>query len=105
MNVSSHKSAWIVSVNMGYGHERAAYGLEDLAYGGIITANAYPGIPDRDRRLWDGTRSLYEKVSRLQPVPILGPLLFGVLDDIQKIPNFYPRRDLSKPTLQVREVY
>jgi len=105
MAFASHKKAWVVSVNMGYGHERAAYGIEDLAYGGIITANAYPGIPDGDRKLWDGTRSLYEKVSRLQPVPLLGPLLFGVLDDIQKIPDFYPRRDLSKPSLQVREVY
>ncbi|MEI7512192.1 MAG: hypothetical protein WCK01_01905 [Candidatus Uhrbacteria bacterium] len=105
MPVLSHKKAWVISVNMGYGHERAAYGIEDLASGGIITANAYPGIPDRDRALWNNTRDLYEKVSRLKPVPILGPFLFGILDDIQSIPTFYPRRDLSKPSFQVRQIY
>ncbi|HVM90894.1 MAG TPA: hypothetical protein VMU11_03290 [Verrucomicrobiae bacterium] len=99
------KKAWVVSVNMGYGHERAAYGLEDLAYGGIVTANDYPGIPERDRRLWSNTRMAYEFVSRLQPIPVLGSVFFGILDDIQRIPAFYPRRDLSRPTLQVREIY
>ncbi len=105
MSAPSHKKAWVVSVNMGYGHERAAFGLEDLAYGGIITANLYPGIPDREKNLWLQMRKMYETVSRLQPVPILGPMLFGILDDLQRIPQFYPRRDLSKPTLQLKQVY
>lgn len=90
---------------MGYGHERAAFGLEDLAYGNIITANAYPGIPARDRKMWSETRKLYETISRLQPVPIIGPMLFGIMNDLQSIPAFYPRRDLSRPSLQVKQVY
>lgn len=105
MQAALHKKAWIVSVNMGYGHERAAFGLEDLAYGNIVTANAYPGIPDKDRALWNETRKLYEIVSRLQPVPFLGPAVFGAMDALQSIPPFYPRRDLSRPTLQVRQIY
>lgn len=101
----SNQKAWVVSVNMGYGHERAAFGLEDLAYGDIITANAYPGIPDKDRKLWTNTRVWYERISRLQPIPIIGPALFGLMDSFQQIPPFYPRRDLSKPSLQVLQIY
>jgi hypothetical protein len=98
--------AWVVAINMGYGHERAAFGLKDLAYGGnIIVANDYPGIPATDRDLWKQSRSLYEFFSRLQPLPVVGQSLFDVMDRFQKIPDFYPRRDLSKPTLQVLESY
>lgn len=101
----SNKKAWVISVNMGYGHERAAFGLEDLAYGGIITANAYPGIPERDKQLWTQTRELYEVVSRLQMAPLIGSTVFGVMDYLQRIPEFYPRRDLSAPTLQLSQIY
>ncbi len=100
-----HKSAYVVSVNMGYGHERAAYGLRDLAAGGIITANGYPGIPEKDKKLWISSRHLYEFISRLKPLPVIGDAVFDVMDRIQRIPNFYPRRDLSRPSLQVHQTY
>lgn len=101
----SHKNAYVVSVNMGYGHERAAYGLRDLAYGGIITANGYPGIPDRDKKLWAESRRIYEFISRLKPIPVIGDAAFEVMDRIQRIAPFYPRRDLSHPSLQVKQTY
>ncbi len=100
-----HRNAWVVSVNMGYGHERAAFGLEDLAHGGILTANDYPGIPESDLKLWRETRELYETVSRLQPLPLVGQTIFNVMDNFQRIPDFYPRRDLSKPSFQVKQIY
>ncbi|MDD5726878.1 MAG: hypothetical protein PHC53_05800, partial [Patescibacteria group bacterium] len=53
------KCAYVVSVNMGYGHERAAYGLKEIAHGGIITANDYPGIPKKDKKLWVQSRKGY----------------------------------------------
>lgn len=101
----SLRKAWVVAVNMGYGHERAAFGLKELAYGGIVIANDYPGIPHHDRELWKQSRSVYEFFSRLQPLPLVGQSMFDVMDRFQKIPDFYPRRDLSKPTLQVIESY
>lgn len=104
-NSHLHKNAWVVSVNMGYGHERAAFGLRDLAHGGVITANAYPGIPTSDKTLWKRSRTLYETISRLQPLPIVGQALFDAMDYFQQIPSFYPRRDLSQPTIQVLETY
>lgn len=98
-------SAYVVSVNMGYGHERAAYGLMDLAHGDIITANDYPDIPNEDRSLWIESRKIYETISRLQPLPLIGEGIFEIMDSIQRIEPFYPRRDLSKPTLQVKQTY
>ncbi len=98
--------AWVVAVDMGYGHERAAYALRDLAGPqGYIIANNYPGIPREDRRMWHEGKSIYETISRLKPLPVIGPYLFEVLDSLQRIPQFYPRRDLSAATVQVRETY
>ncbi|MFA6447275.1 MAG: hypothetical protein WCW31_03395 [Patescibacteria group bacterium] len=99
------KCAYVVSVNMGYGHERAAYGLKELAHGGIITANDYPGIPEKEKDLWIKSRKGYEAISRLKPIPLIGPLAFSIMDRIQRIPSFYPRRDLSASTYQVAQTY
>src|SRR3989338_2416874 len=104
MEQKKHSKAWVVSVNMGYGHERAAYALRDLAQGGIITANNYKGIPASDRKLWADSRSFYEKISRVNSLPYVGRYLFEFYDRFQEILSFYPRRDLSRPNVQVREL-
>lgn len=100
------KKAWVVAVDMGYGHQRTAYPLRDIAFGGrIINANHYQGIPKKDRRMWEGSRRLYEFVSRFRQVPYLGPKVFGILDYFQRIFEYYPRRDLSKPNLNIRVLF
>ncbi|PIZ99067.1 MAG: hypothetical protein COX77_02630 [Candidatus Komeilibacteria bacterium CG_4_10_14_0_2_um_filter_37_10] len=100
------KRASVVAVDMGYGHLRAAYPLRHLSPDGqIILANNYPGIPAADLQLWNGSSKFYEYVSRLNNIPLIGTYLFAAFDYFQKIPNFYPRRDLSKPTLQLKTVY
>ncbi|MDO8584151.1 MAG: hypothetical protein Q7R83_03160 [bacterium] len=100
-----YKKAWVVSVNMGYGHERAAFGLEELAHGGIITANNYTGIPADEKQSWTRLRKIYESVSRLRSFPLIGQAIFNAMDAMQSIPPFYPRRDLIKPNLQLTEIY
>ena len=102
---ASSRRAWVVDVDMGYGHSRAAFALRDLAGGEVVTANNYHGIPASDRKVWTETRSAYEFVSRLKPVPLIGSMLFSVMDDLQRIPAFYPRRDLSAPNVQLRSIY
>jgi len=97
------KKAWIIAVDMGYGHLRTAYSLKEMAYQEIINANNYPGIPREDRKIWRSTRKFYEKISRFKQIPIVGDWAFDLFDKFQAIPNFYPRRDLSKPNLQVTE--
>ena len=105
--IKHSEQAHVVAVDMGYGHERAAYALRDLAPGKKITiANNYPGISKHDRGLWSRGRTFYETVSRLQPAPVVGEALFDLfLDNFQRIDPFYPRRDLSRRTLQVRQMY
>lgn len=100
-----YQRPWIVSVDMGYGHERAAFGLDAIAHQHIITANNYRGMPKDDRKLWDRTRHAYERISRMQRLPVIGKAIFGAMDAFQKIDDFYPRRDLSNPSIQLREVY
>ena len=100
----TQKSAHVVDVNMGYGHSRAAHTLRDLSGGHVLSANDYVGIPASDRKLWGDTRKLYETISRLKPIPVVGDFLFDTMDHWQQIPSFYPRRDLSKPNLQLLEI-
>lgn len=97
--------AHVVAVNMGYGHERPAYVLRSLGGGKVWIANGYEGIPKEDEQLWHTSRVWYERISRFRAVPVLGPLAFGVMDDLQRIQSFYPRRDLSRPSLQLHELY
>lgn len=98
--------AHIVAVNMGYGHERPAHALRSLAVGGKVwIANDYEGIPEQDRTLWETNRGFYERISRFRAMPFVGPLVFGAMDSLQRIPDFYPRRDLSRPSLQLVELY
>jgi hypothetical protein len=81
--------AWVIDVNMGYGHQRTAYPLKDLAPNKeIISANDYKDMPKKDKAIWDSSRNFYEFISKFQ-----------------KILNFYPKRDLSSPNLYSKQVF
>ena len=107
--------AYVVTVDMGYGHQRAVHPLSHIAAkppaieltngDNIITANRYQGIPERDRLRWEGGRSLYETVSRMKKLPLIGEYIFAFMDYLQRIEPFYPRRDLSHPIAQVKQQY
>ena len=101
-----NQEAWIISVNMGYGHQRTAYPLKSLAFDGkIINANNYPGIPEKDRSTWETSRKFYEFISNFYRVPFIGKAIFAIFDRFQKILGFYPKRNLSKPNLQLKLTY
>lgn len=97
--------AWVVAVSMGYGHLRAAYPLHGLAQTHYMFADDYEGMPPSDRSIWRNSRKFYETVSRFRVVPLIGKPVFDILDRWQSLPPFYPQRDLSHPTFQVREAY
>lgn len=100
------KKAWVITVNMGYGHQRTAFPLRKLAYNNnIINANDYPGIPLSDKRIWEATRNFYESISRFSGIPLIGGLVFSIYDQFQKILSFYPKRDLSRPGLLLKKGY
>ncbi len=110
---TTYTQAYIVTVDMGYGHQRAVYPLKDIAATPVgwkkgttlISANNYDGIPKSDRQKWEGSRKLYETISRLKKVPLIGQAIFDIMDYFQSIDPFYPRRDLSKPIQQVKQIY
>jgi hypothetical protein len=102
----SDNKAWIVAVDMGYGHQRPAHALRHLAYRDkIITANNYDGIVESDRKFWKKSNSFYNFISKFKKVPIIGPILFNAFDKFQEIERFYPKRDLSEPSFILHQIY
>jgi len=100
------KFAWVISVNMGYGHQRTAFPLRDLApEGKVICANDYDDIPKKDKNIWETTRMGYELISRIKRIPLLGSFIFFLFDQLQKILTFYPKRDLSESNFQLKEIF
>ncbi|MDD2913073.1 MAG: hypothetical protein PHH17_00635 [Candidatus Pacebacteria bacterium] len=96
----------LVSVNMGYGHQRTAFPLKKFAYENrIINANDYNGMSKKDRAVWENSKKFYEFVSRFKRVPLLGGAVFSIFDKFQKIEDFYPKRNLSSPNFMTKKVY
>jgi len=102
--IDLQRRAWVVSVDMGYGHQRAAYPLNEIANERIITANNDQIISDRERAIWTWTRVGYETVSRLKGIPIIGKAIFGIYDSLQSIAPFYPFKVDARPTLTVLRI-
>jgi hypothetical protein len=94
--------AWVATVDMGLGHQRATYPLRYLAEGEIITVGGSAASDPEEKKLWDRMRNTYEFLSRVRKAPIVGKALFGMLDALQSIPSFYPIRDMSAPSYQVK---
>ena len=99
--MDSQKKAWVVTVDMGYGHQRAAYPLKDIAYERIITANSDKVILPKEKKQWQRFQYSYESVSRLKSIPLVGNALWNIYYAFQDISPIYPFRDLSKPTFGV----
>jgi hypothetical protein len=101
-NRENELKAWVVTVDMGLGHQRATYPFTSIAEGGILTVGEKSGCDPEEQKIWRRMRGTYEFISRARTVPIIGPPLFNVLDWLQSIPPFYPIRDRSTSTAQVR---
>ena len=102
----SNQKSWILAVDMGYGHQRTAHPLKYLAFDEkVINANNYEGIPEKDRKIWEGTRKFYEFISNFKKVPLIGEIFFFIFNQFQKIISFYPKRDLSQPNFFLKQIY
>jgi hypothetical protein len=94
---------WLVSADMGYGHQRAIFPLKSLAKGGnILNANNAPNATLKEHRLWKEMQKTYEIMSRAGNLPLVGNIITRLLDSLLYIPTYYPLKDRSKPTLQVK---
>lgn len=100
-----NSEAWIISASMGLGHQRATYPLRELAYNGIQLFGEDEIYQKKEKRQWKIFRNSYETLSRTRQIPLIGPSLFSILEKIQNISPYYPLRDQSKPSLQVKSLY
>ncbi|MBI2548995.1 hypothetical protein HYW21_06610 [Candidatus Woesearchaeota archaeon] len=95
--MQKQQKAWVISVDMGYGHQRAAYPFRTIAYERIITANSDKIVTPQEQKQWKRFQRFYEGISRLASLPHIGKWLFALYDALQSISPYYPFRDLSKP--------
>ena len=94
--------AWVVTVDMGLGHQRATYPLASVAEGGVLAVGAEQTCSPEEARLWSRVRNAYELISRCKSTPLVGTSLFSLMDRLLAIPPYYPVRDLSAPDFQVK---
>ena len=96
-----HISAWVVSADMGYGHQRAVIPLKDISEGGLITVGKNDGSSAKEHKSWKRLLNTYESFSRARGIPFIGKPIFAMFDTLAHIPEFYPIRNLSRSTYQV----
>jgi hypothetical protein len=97
---ASDVQAWVISVRMGLGHQRASYALEYLSPDGVLNCGEPETADEEEMKLWRQMTKTYETISRMKNVPIIGKTLWNIMDHFQYIPPFYPLRDLSRPNIQ-----
>lgn len=103
---SFNQKAWVVAVNMGYGHQRTAHPLRKLAFKEeIINANNYKNIPKADKQNWEMSRNFYEAISNFYRTFLIGKISFKLFDQFLKIFKFYPKQDLSQPNFPLKLMY
>lgn len=90
--------AWVVTADMGFGHQRAAHALSHLAEGQVLVAGGPDTTDPEEARVWRRFTRSYEVLSRVKGVPLVGGTMFGALDRLLHIPPLYPLRDLSNPS-------
>lgn len=92
----------VVTIDMGYGHLRAAKALADALKTDAKQIDRAPLATRDEVPRWQRTRSLYEVTSRLSQVPVVGGPFKSILDSITSIPHLHPYRDLSAPHAGVK---
>ncbi len=96
-----HISAWVVSADMGYGHQRAVFPLKSISEEGLITVGKNDGSSTKEQKSWKRLLNTYETLSRARGIPLIGKPIFAMFDTMMHIPEFYPMRNLSRSTYQV----
>lgn len=95
----------VAAAEMGYGHLRAAAALADALGVQLVQVESPLFAAAEEQRLWRSARRLYEATARASQLPLIGGPLRALLDSLTSIPHLYPKRDLSRPTLQARSLF
>jgi len=98
-------SPFVVAIEMGYGHLRAAAPLAERLGQTLLECDRAPLADPREQREWAEVRRMYEGMTRLSQVPFIGAPLRQAVEAITAIPHLHPYRDLSPPTLGTRVLH
>lgn len=99
---STEKPLCLVAIDMGYGHLRPAHALSEYLSLPILEADRAPLAQAEERQRWHSLRRAYERLSRASQHALWGAPLRAVLNATTNIPEYYPERDLSRPTMGAR---
>ena len=91
----------VVSLEMGYGHLRAAYPVADALGTEVLFADEAPIADEVDRKLWLWIRRAHRLLSRPTPWAMLERPANGLMDFVTMIPSLYDAPDQSAPDLGV----
>lgn len=92
----------VVSIEMGYGHLRAAYPIADALGVGVQLADAPPLADEADQRLWKWVRRAHGLLSRPAELRALEKPANALMDWVTMIPALDDRTDLSAPDFGTR---
>jgi len=95
------KNIWLVTADMGYGHQRAVYPLKQLSSDQILTIGMDFRTPWYEKMFWLLNLKSYEFLSRVKNLPFIGEKLFKMLDFLLAIPPVYPNKNHSGKSFQV----
>lgn len=59
----------------------------------------------REKKLWHIFLNSYEFLSKTRQLLIVGPSLYNLLEKLQNISPYYPFRDQSRPSFQLKSLY
>lgn len=91
------------AVPVGLGHMRAAYPLDEATEGKVLLASS---LGSREERvLWKHLKLPYDLLSWFTHKPIISGLALKILDKTQNILPLHTKKDLSKPTFQVKMLF
>ena len=97
-DLAPERKPLVVSLEMGYGHLRAARPLAERLGEPVLLVDRPPLAHAEEQKLWKRVRSAYELTSRLSSLPVVGTPIKWALDELTSIPHLHPHRDLSAPT-------
>lgn len=96
---------WLISADMGYGHQRAAHSLRELAEGKIISIGTDEFTSKRNKRKWAQLQKTYEFVSRNKKFTFIGKYLYKLMNSMQSIPEMYPIKNRTKTNFATKLLY
>ncbi|NVO08410.1 MAG: hypothetical protein HXX16_00455 [Bacteroidales bacterium] len=82
----SKKQVLLTTAEMGYGHLRALYPFAEIPEYRLVILGQTDCSKPIEKRFWKFTLKIYELVSRFKNFPLLGWLVFGLMNNLLSIP-------------------